>query len=290
MAGLRPSRYDRLVLELARRKRRAGLTLLLLGGVRVWRALVGEALEPRDPSENDKTRTTTDALPVARVDAAANSGHICILSRKDLRDITRVPRMAKALIDAGNRVTVVALRAPVQQLQDMCPAVEYISVAPRPVTAKLRARARRSSGGSHGKFDGGRHGTLVRAGRLAISPACRLAKMLRRLLLAAPFTLVLKKSGETFAAAWRDAADDSTLTLLSRLGGQLHQWAMTHAFAKEADKATRGRHFDVVQAHDNYALVAAARLAARERIEADIRRGRACGAPDGERISAGSNA
>ncbi len=258
-------RYDRLVSELARRKRRAGLTLLLLGRAPVWRALVGEALDPSPPSANDEPRPATDALPVARVGAAAESGHICILSRKDLRDITRVPRMAKALIDAGNRVTVVALRAPVQQLQDMCPAVEYISVAPRPVTAKLRARASRPRGRPRGKSDGGRRGTLVRARRLAISPACRLGRMLRRVLLVAPFTLVLKKSGETFAAAWRDAADDSTLTLLSRLGGQLHQWAMTHAFAKEADIATRGRHFDVVQAHDNYAVVAAARLAARDR-------------------------
>ena len=44
---------------------------------------------------------------------------------------------------------------------------------------------------------------------------------------------------------------------------QNQRWS-THALADEADEATRGRRFDVVQAYDNYALVAAARLAARD--------------------------
>jgi glycosyltransferase involved in cell wall biosynthesis len=40
---------------------------------------------------------------------------------------------------------------------------------------------------------------------------------------------------------------------------------LTRAFAAAADKATRGRTFQVVQAHDNYALLAASRLARRDR-------------------------
>lgn len=46
--------------------------------------------------------------------------------------------------------------------------------------------------------------------------------------------------------------------------GALQQRAATHAFGKAADEAVRDHRFDVVQAHDNYALVAAARLAARD--------------------------
>ena len=44
---------------------------------------------------------------------------------------------------------------------------------------------------------------------------------------------------------------------------QNQRWR-THGLADEADEATRGRRFDVVQAYDNYALVAAARLATRD--------------------------
>ncbi|HEU0155751.1 MAG TPA: glycosyltransferase family 4 protein [Stellaceae bacterium] len=290
-----------------------------------------------------------------------NKGRICILSRKDLRDITRVPRMAKALTEAGYAVTVVALRAPVQQLQDMCPEVEYVSVTPRPITTRLLTRRRRRvlplsisvfcrraktvtrrtvvgmtrarrksfetaaaawracanraravSTWSVSRFEVGVPGcrqatkaarrlmavapivivlkrcggTLAAAwdradgtakilarsiGRLAhasysaISVFGWLVMMARRVVIVAPFTFVLKKSDESFVAAWRDAAGDSTLTLLKRFVSQLHQWALTHAFAEAADKATHVRRFDVVQAHDNYAIVAAARLAARDR-------------------------
>ena len=46
--------------------------------------------------------------------------------------------------------------------------------------------------------------------------------------------------------------------------GILRQIAMTRGFAEKADKTSRHIRFDVVQAHDNYALVAADRLAKRD--------------------------
>src|SRR5437660_9017722 len=83
---------------------------------------------------------SNEAVLPARTDFAmpvAESAGSCILSRKDLRNITRVPRMAKALSDAGFRVVVVALRAPVPELREMSRGVEYVEVGPRPFTARI---------------------------------------------------------------------------------------------------------------------------------------------------------
>lgn len=215
--------------------------------------------------------------PTPPLSASAGKGQVCILSRKDLRDITRVPRMAKTLIDAGYAVTVVSFRAPVQQLIDMCPATRYIAVTPRPITARIlgrinylldkrRQKRLRSAEALSLAADGARLRTdATSAGHSPPSVVYRLAELARRVLILAPCTLVFKRRDQKFKAAWRDAAAGDTLTALSPLAVQLQQWAMTHAFAQEAGRATRELHFDIVQAHDNYALVAAARLAARDK-------------------------
>lgn len=265
-------RYDRLAAALAKRNLQAAVARSLLRRVAVPHDIGGQVGANDRAIASPESRLASAvpervaAAPAAHARESRNNAvaRVCILSRKDLRDITRVPRMAKALIDAGYAVTVVALRAPVQQLRDMCPQVEYLSVTPRPVTARLLARGSRSERTRSCSSDSGGRSAFARALRLATFPVWS-AKAVRRVAIIAPFTLVLKKSNESFAEAWRAAAADSTLTTLSRFGGQLHQWALTHAFAKAADKATRGRRFDVVQAHDNYAIVAAARLAARDR-------------------------
>lgn len=212
------------------------------------------------------------AIPAAPVAPPAD-GAVCILSRKELRNITRVPRMAKALSDAGYRVVVVALRGPVQELRDMAPAVEYVEVAPRPVTVKLVSllnfrmarRNRRRQMEEKILAAGGRGAAGVRLKRLLRAPLARPAELARRYLLAPPAALALKKPEEDFAAAWRALSRQQTTAILTALVRTWHQQRMTCAFGRAADQATHGRHFDVVQAHDNYALVAAARLAARDR-------------------------
>ncbi len=212
------------------------------------------------------------AAPAAAV-AAAAGGSVCILSRKELRNITRVPRMAKALSEAGYRVVVVALRAPVQELREMAPAVEYIEVAPRPVTAKLVSmlnfrvarRRRRRQAEEEALAGGGGRAVAIRAKRLLRAPLASLAGLARRYLLAAPAALALKKPEQHFAAAWRELSRQEAAAILAALVRPWHQQRVTCAFAWAADRATRGRAFQVVQAHDNYALVAAARLAARDR-------------------------
>lgn len=54
--------------------------------------------------------------------------NICILARKRLAWNTRVVRQAKSLVEAGHRVTVVAVELPNAKLRDMTSEVEYIQV------------------------------------------------------------------------------------------------------------------------------------------------------------------
>lgn len=204
-------------------------------------------------------------------------GRVCILSRKDLRDITRVPRMAKALVDAGYAATVVCLRAPVLELRELCPQTEYVEVAPRTVTGAIlnavnarlgrrrRLRQRREEACRKILDRGGMLAPVLRAGCAAARPVRRMAELARSMLVGAPCALLLRKRGQTYSVAWRGLSGRQAIDVFGMLLMSLQQRARTHVFAAAADRALRGRRFDVVQAHDNYALVAAARLAARDR-------------------------
>ena len=204
-------------------------------------------------------------------------GRLCILSRKSLRNITRIPRMARALSEAGFRVTVVSLGAPADELQRMCPAVEYLQVNPKPLTflilfrlqrriARLRQAMRRR--------DAAYRRTLARGGVKAVWAYILHAawfvirqglRAFSKVLVALPSVLLLKKPDQNFAGAWREFDKMSVLQIVCLYLGHLRQPASTREFATEAKRALLDRRFDVVQAHDNYALVAAARLAARDR-------------------------
>lgn len=213
------------------------------------------------------------AAPVLSAAAPAVKGAVCILSRKELRNITRVPRMAKALSDAGYDVVVIALRGPVEELRAMAPAVEYVEVAPRPFTGKLVSilnfrvvrRSRRRQAEDEALAMGGWRAIAVRTIRRLRSPFAWLGTVVRRYLLAAPAAQALRRPEQDFAMAWRILSQQPAAATLAALVRTWHQQRMTRAFARAADRATRGRTFQVVQAHDNYALVAAARLAARDR-------------------------
>ncbi len=205
--------------------------------------------------------------------AAGEAAVVCILSRKDLRNITRVPRMAKALADAGYGVVVVSLGPP---MQVPFAKVDYIEVAPRPFTGRLlsvlnrrvlaqtirRDRLARADGDA--LLSNGWRGFAARVRHFLIIPPAWAGALLRRLLLAPPCAVLLRKPRQGFVAAWRELSQKPAAAILAALVRVLHQQATTRAFADAADKATRDRVFRVVQAHDNYALVAASRLAARD--------------------------
>jgi glycosyltransferase involved in cell wall biosynthesis len=209
-------------------------------------------------------------------EATGGTGLVCILSRKDLRNITRVTRMAKALSDSGYGVIVVSLAAPVQELRDLAPTVEYLEVAPRPFTGQLLSflngrvlrrtnrRSRRARLDGNALVRGGWHALAVHGRRLLTAPFAWAGELVRRLFLAAPCAVLLRKPEQDFAAAWHELSQQQTAAILGSIVRSLHQQAMTRAFAGVADKATRDQVFQIVQAHDNYALLAAARLARRD--------------------------
>jgi len=68
------------------------------------------------------------------------------LARKRLRFNTRVVRQAKALVEAGNQVTVVALELPVQELIDATPDVRYLQVELDPWPARVLRFVNRLTG------------------------------------------------------------------------------------------------------------------------------------------------
>jgi glycosyltransferase involved in cell wall biosynthesis len=232
-------------------------------------------------TDDQAARTETavaPASPAARPDTDASDarGSVCIVSRKRLSNVTRAPRMAKALIDAGYKVVVISPARPVRQLQEMCPEVEYIEVYPRPFTAdlidRLRNRQRRRQTRAKKREEryepaqagGGARALTSRVGRAATLPLRAVGSLLWHAVVTMPSAALLRTSDRGFAETWRTIANEDAIALASRFAMIPHQWTSTHALAAEADAATAGRRFDIVQAYDNYALVAAARLASRD--------------------------
>jgi glycosyltransferase involved in cell wall biosynthesis len=209
--------------------------------------------------------------------ARGEKGRVCILSRKELHHITRVPRMAKALSDAGYGVTVVSLGIPVDVLREMCPEVDYRQVTVRPFTAllqtrlrkrhdrRVQARKQREYAYRRAVAKGGLKGAAAHLRRLITAPFGHLGNLLWKSFFLLPCALALQKADQSLSQARQELASRSTLQIIFLFVAQWRQVAMTRGFAEEVEKAVRDRRFDVVQAHDNYALVAATRLAARDK-------------------------
>ncbi len=221
--------------------------------------------------------TASPSIIQQRASGSDSKGLVCIVTRKPIANVTRAPRMAKALVDAGYGVVVLSLGIPVPQLQQMCPEVEYIEFPIRPFTIRLRyrweqrrrkriaARTKREEDYRAALAKGGLHAVILKVGCGSGMPWRSLAGLFWRVLVAAPCALLFKKASRGFVATWRELADEDAIQIATRFVMVLHQWASSYALAGEADKATRGRRFDVVQAYDNFALVAAAKLARRDR-------------------------
>jgi glycosyltransferase involved in cell wall biosynthesis/SAM-dependent methyltransferase len=236
-----------------------------------------DAATPRTPDRPAPGALSAAAVAAEGAAAAGPKGRVCILSRKSLRNITRVPRMARALCEAGYAVTVVSLAAPADELQSMCPAVEYRTVNPRPLTFQLlfrlqhrierqkRTRRRRAEAFRRALARGGLPRILAALGAAAALPVRQILRLLWAAVAGFPAALTLKRADQGLDEAWREFSAMTALQLIFRYVSPLRQLAATRGFAREADKLLRDRRFDIVQAHDNYALAAAARLARRQR-------------------------
>ena len=179
--------------------------------------------------------------------ASAERPSACILSRKDLSLLTRVVRQAGSLSDAGWKVTVVCIRRPVQELLDAAPEVEYVEVEVDPWTRRSAAAVR--------------EWFVDKRRRRGSSSLRTLYGPLRRRVLLPVSAALLRTEEETFPDKMSDLERVGFVGLVARYLHAVRQRAISASFAERAADALRGRRIDVCQAHDNYALLAARRIA-----------------------------
>jgi glycosyltransferase involved in cell wall biosynthesis len=200
-----------------------------------------------------------------RGDAGERVGlEICILSRKDLSRITRVIRQARALIDAGHRVTIVCLKRSADELVVTVPEVEWVELEleawtrQRLVRAHERRRLRNRKRGLRLKAASGARQKLISA-QFRFGDALRAA--VRMMVLLLPGSVLLRRRGQSPRDRYRELRALNPIQLMAEAMKPWGQRANTISFAEKACQALAGRRFDICQAHDNYALLAARRLA-----------------------------
>jgi glycosyltransferase involved in cell wall biosynthesis len=191
---------------------------------------------------------------------------ICILSRKDLGPVTRVPREAQALVEEGHEVTVVSIKRPSPASIALTPEVEYHEITldswtrRRLATMRERRKAKLTEARRRDRADakeGGRRAQTLPARRRLRDFAMRAPSLLA----AWPTALLLRVPGESARERASEFAAMDGIRILGHYSNVISQPVASRAFAKQAAELLEGRDFDIVQAHDNYALVAARRVA-----------------------------
>jgi glycosyltransferase involved in cell wall biosynthesis len=192
---------------------------------------------------------------------------ICILSRKHLGRVTRVVRQAQTLCAAGHTVTVVCRTRPVDELLVTVPQVEWVEIETEPWTRgyvgrlhgrmqerRLRDRRRRHTPGLRGR--------LLRALTAAENAFRGVARVT---FLAFPGAILLRDPGESLRSKFRELRPLNESQLAHTLLRPFGHKADSASFGEKACHALAERPFDICQAHDNYALIAALTLAKHSR-------------------------
>jgi glycosyltransferase involved in cell wall biosynthesis len=203
---------------------------------------------------------------------------VCILSRKDLGPVTRVSREAQALTDAGHTVTVVSLGKPSPDSMALTPEVEYHEVTldfwTRRRLAALRERHKvrlteerkreRAAAAAAAAAGNGSRPAAERV-RVALRTARRRGPSIA---MSVPTALLLRLPEEPVRERVAEFAAMDPVRILGHYSNVISQPVASRAFADEVCRLLAGRTFDIVQAHDNYSLIAARRLA--DRTGADL--------------------
>lgn len=180
--------------------------------------------------------------------------NICILARKRLRFNTRVVRQAKALVEAGNRVTVVALELPVQELMDATPEVRYLQIELDPWPARLLRFVNRLTG------------LFFRMVNLFLRVITRPVNIL----IGVNNKVLRKASGDydrgmskinIYKAIPAQTVRQKIIANIRRLLLPYMDTAKTTDFSRQVKVRLGNEKFDFCQAHDNHALQAAGVLA-----------------------------
>ncbi len=175
--------------------------------------------------------------------ASSTRPSACILARKDLSLLTRIVRQARTLSEAGWGVTVVCLQRPIQELLDTTPDVEYVEVTADPWTREAVISVRQWFGEKRRRY---RH-TFLRT----------LYRPFRYVFLVLLSAVLLKRSDESLGDKITELKGTWFVGVANQYLQLLRGRAASTSFAEEASRALRGRRIDVVQAHDNYSLLAA---------------------------------
>jgi glycosyltransferase involved in cell wall biosynthesis len=187
---------------------------------------------------------------------------ICIVARKDLTYNTRVVRQAKVLSDAGHHVTVISQIKPNANLIAIAPGVRILEInlfAKAFLIDKLRVFAKRRRRicpiGSDAKARQVKRkqwlGTFWNRLLLPILIApCYLLLLVQR-----PNPEQLKEYKSVLLSG-------NGLALLDYLLTPIAQVLRNIQFAKAARELVKGESYDLVQAHDDYALAAGRMLSA----------------------------
>ena len=184
------------------------------------------------------------------------SRHICILARKRLARNTRVFRQAKILSQAGHRVTVISLENPPQDLMDRVPGVAFFEATGRrppgpagtgspfaPIKKKIKAVLADGAGAS-GPAAGPETTENASGGPRIHDQGIRPP---------APRTGLKRWIPQGAGRAMR--------LLLRRFLVPLRNEMLSYRFGGDAVRLLAGSQIDYCQAHDSFALPAAARLA-----------------------------
>lgn len=190
---------------------------------------------------------------------------VLILSRKDLGPVTRVSRQADALARAGHQVTVVSLKKPAESTIEAASGVQYIEVSlglwsrPRIVAMRV-AHKQRLLAACHEARGKERDNSRDRR---PTRPVVRLwlRDRLAPLFVAKRKAVLLSTPEQGLRQRIKQLAFRGLPTSLELYAQAVAQIIASTSFANKTSAVLLGQRFDVVQAHDNYALVAARRLA-----------------------------
>jgi glycosyltransferase involved in cell wall biosynthesis len=217
----------------------------------------------------------------------SNKLKICILARKRLYRNTRVVRQAKALSEAGHKVTVAAIELPAPELRALTPWVTYIHVDLEPwpekvlramsrINSRILSVPRRAKWAVRRVFFGGTN--FLRRGLYKICSMVGLQRIRNFILNADAFEerfiilpsfinkILASLTGliflmvRPFANLQRRAIDHIYAHLRKRLLPFMND-AKNRSFAAKAYVALDGEQYDYCQAHDTHALTAASRIA-----------------------------
>lgn len=191
--------------------------------------------------------------------------NICILARKRLYRNTRIVRQARALSEGGHQVTVVAIELPSEELRALTPKVRYVEVQLESFIIKAINKVNRIKNKVR-KLRNNIRKVKFKINRVTQRPRNFIRRLIARTKrvvfgIEPPVYFSPREISQAIAddiqPAVKEGLDSSWIRSL--LTPYVNA-ANTIDFARRCVKGLRDQHFDYCQAHDSFALYAAAKV------------------------------